>query len=120
MMRPGESLVIELEGLARLVRVLGDRGFLVIGPTVRSGAIVYDVLESADDLRVGYTDVQEPGRYRLEQRGDDARFGFAVGRSRGSASCMRSRSRIACCSAAPASASRCRPAPRSAPATTSR
>ena len=52
-MVPGESLVIELEGLARLVGVLGDRGFLVIGPTVRSGAIVYDVLESADDLPVG-------------------------------------------------------------------
>ncbi len=78
-MIPGESLVIELEGLARLVGVLGDRGFLVIGPTVRSGAIVYDVLESADDLPAGYTDVQEPGRYRLERRDDEARFGFAVG-----------------------------------------
>ena len=78
-MDPGASLVIELEGLARLVGVLGDRGFLVIGPTVRSGAIVYDVLESADDLPAGYTDVQEPGRYRLERRDDEARFGFAVG-----------------------------------------
>ena len=44
-MDPGASLVIELEGLARLVGALGDRGFLVIGPTVRSGAIVYDVLD---------------------------------------------------------------------------
>ena len=78
-MDPGASLVIELEGLARLVGALGDRGFLVIGPTVRSGAIVYDVLESADDLPAGYTDVQEPGRYRLERRDDEARFGFAVG-----------------------------------------
>ena len=78
-MDPGDSLVIELEGLARLVGVLGDRGYLVIGPTVRSGAIVYDELESADDLPAGYTDVQEPGRYRLEQRDDEARFGYAVG-----------------------------------------
>jgi sulfhydrogenase subunit beta (sulfur reductase) len=78
-MVPGESSVIELEGLARLVGALGDRGFLVIGPTVRSGAIVYDVLETADELPAGYTDIQEPGRYRLERRDDEARFGFAVG-----------------------------------------
>lgn len=78
-MVPGESLVIGLDGLARLVVVLRDRGFLVIGPTVRSGAIVYDTLESSGDLPVGYTDVQEPGRYRLERRADEARFGFAVG-----------------------------------------
>jgi sulfhydrogenase subunit beta (sulfur reductase) len=76
---PGESFVIELEGLSQLVAVLRQRGYLVIGPTVRSGAIVYDRLGSADDLPVGYTDVQEPGRYRLERREDEARFGYAVG-----------------------------------------
>jgi sulfhydrogenase subunit beta (sulfur reductase) len=78
-MVPGESFVIGLDELARLVVVLRDRGFLVIGPTVRNGAIVYDMLESSDDLPAGYTDVQEPGRYRLERRADEARFGFAVG-----------------------------------------
>jgi sulfhydrogenase subunit beta (sulfur reductase) len=76
---PGESRVIELDGLALLVAVLRRHGFLVIGPTVRGGAIVYDELASADDLPAGYTDVQEPGRYRLERRSDGARFGFAVG-----------------------------------------
>ena len=35
-MDPGASLVIELEGLARLVGGLRDRGFTVIGPTVRT------------------------------------------------------------------------------------
>ena len=78
-MVPGESFVIELQGLSRLVAALGERGYLVIGPTVRSGAIVYDRLDSADDLPAGYTDVQEPGRYRLERRDDEARFGYAVG-----------------------------------------
>jgi ferredoxin len=51
----------------------------VLGPSVRDGAIVYDDLASASDLPIGWTDTQEAGRYRLEHRGDDARFGYAVG-----------------------------------------
>jgi sulfhydrogenase subunit beta (sulfur reductase) len=78
-MSPNGSFVIELQGLAQLVATLHERGYAVIGPTVRGGAIVYDELASADDLPAGYTDVQEPGRYRLERRDDEARFGYAVG-----------------------------------------
>ena len=48
-----------------------------MGPMVRGGAIVYDELESADDLPRGVTDVQEPGGYRLAGRDDDARFAYA-------------------------------------------
>jgi sulfhydrogenase subunit beta (sulfur reductase) len=51
----------------------------VLGPTLRDGAIVYDELESADELPSGWTDVQDAGVYRLRQRQDDARFGYAVG-----------------------------------------
>jgi ferredoxin len=71
--------VIEPDALTALVDALRDRGYLVLGPTVRDGAIVYDELESADDLPAGWTDVQEPGRYRLARRDDEARFGYAVG-----------------------------------------
>jgi ferredoxin len=74
-----ETGVIQPESLDLLVTGLRARGFRVLGPTVRDGAIVYDDLESAADLPVGWTDVQEPGRYRLERREDDARFGYAVG-----------------------------------------
>ena len=55
------------------------RGFRVLGPTVRDGAIVYDELESAAELPIGWTDAQDAGRYRLERRDDEARFGYAVG-----------------------------------------
>ena len=41
--------------------MLRDRGYRVVGPTVRDGAIVYDELASADDLPVGWTDVQDGG-----------------------------------------------------------
>jgi sulfhydrogenase subunit beta (sulfur reductase) len=74
-----ETTVVEPEALDTLVGALGARGFRVLGPTVRDGAIVYDELESAADLPIGWTDVQEPGRYRLERRADEARFGYAVG-----------------------------------------
>ena len=70
---------IGLDGLAGLVALLRERGFRVIGPTRRDGAIVYDELTSADELPAGWTEVQEAGTYRLERRRDEARFGYAVG-----------------------------------------
>ena len=78
-MQSTTASVIEPGALENLVEVLRSRGFRVLGPTVRDGAIVYDDLASAAELPIGWKDVQEPGRYRLERRDDDARFGYAVG-----------------------------------------
>jgi len=74
-----ETSVIAPEALTDLVRALADDGFRVVGPIVRDGAIVYDDLESAADLPIGWTEEQDAARYRLERRDDEARFGFAVG-----------------------------------------
>src|SRR5512133_3322628 len=74
-----EAAVIDPAALEELVRALRERGFRVLGPMVREGAIVYDELDSASQLPIGWTDEQAPGRYRLERRDDEARFGFAVG-----------------------------------------
>ena len=71
--------VLDLDGLDELVGALRARGFRVLGPRLRDGAIVYGELGSARDLPAGWTDVQEPGSYRLERRRDDAVFGYAVG-----------------------------------------
>jgi len=73
------TAVVEPEVLDDLIGALRRRGFRVLGPTVRDGAIVYDELESAAALPVGWTDRQEAGTYRLDRRDDDARFGYAVG-----------------------------------------
>jgi len=62
-----------------LFETLAKRGFLIVGPTVRDGAIVYDELASPDDLPLGWTDRQENGTYRLERRKDGACFGYTVG-----------------------------------------
>ena len=65
--------------LGRLIAALVRKGYVVVGPTVRDGAIVYDRLESVEDLPVGWTDEQAPGHYRLKRRDDEVLFGYVVG-----------------------------------------
>ena len=75
----GDSVVIEREHLEDLLPGLVSRGYEVIGPTIREGAIVYDRLKSTADLPAGWTDEQAGGKYRLKPRKDSALFGYAVG-----------------------------------------
>ncbi|MGO9595124.1 MAG: 4Fe-4S dicluster domain-containing protein [Steroidobacteraceae bacterium] len=72
-------MLIDREGLQALIDALAGRGYQVLGPAVRDGAIVYDSITRVADLPAGWTDRQEAGRYRLERRADGALFGFAVG-----------------------------------------
>ncbi len=65
--------------LESLIAALRSDGFRTIGPTVRDGAIIYDDLEGAGDLPIGWTDEQEGGHYRLKPRDDGAVFGYVVG-----------------------------------------
>ncbi|HYU56582.1 MAG TPA: 4Fe-4S dicluster domain-containing protein [Actinomycetota bacterium] len=74
-----ESAVIDLSELDALIATLRAREYRVIGPVARDGAIVYDEVASAAELPVGWTDEQDGGTYRLRPRGDEARFGYAVG-----------------------------------------
>jgi sulfhydrogenase subunit beta (sulfur reductase) len=74
-----DTAVLEPDALEVLVSALHRRGYRVLGPRLRDGAIVYDDLEHADQLPIGWTEEQAPGRYRMERRQDDARFGYAVG-----------------------------------------
>jgi len=62
-----------------LLHRLRDRGYTLIGPTLRDQAIVYDELAGVADLPAGWTDAQDGGHYRLQQRDDQALFGYAVG-----------------------------------------
>ncbi len=62
-----------------LLDALASRGYRLLGPTVRVGAVVYTVIRDASDLPEGWTDRQDGGSYRLERRDDAALFGFTVG-----------------------------------------
>jgi hypothetical protein len=75
----GQQVVLQRDGVFQLLKVLRERGYRVIGPTLGRGAIVYDELNSGADLPAGWTDTQDGGTYRLKKRKDDALFGYAVG-----------------------------------------
>jgi ferredoxin len=73
------AAVIERPAFDALCAALVRRGYLLVGPTVREGAIVYDRVNTSGDLPIGWSDEQSGGVYRLKPRGDRALFGYAVG-----------------------------------------
>jgi sulfhydrogenase subunit beta (sulfur reductase) len=74
-----KEVFLPRKNLEALIRSLSNKGYQVVGPTIDQGAIVYAEITSADDLPHGWTDLQQPGEYRLEKREDDACFGYVVG-----------------------------------------
>ena len=74
-----EHVMVESEHVQRLFEALKERGYQVVGPTVRDGAIVYEAIDAVDDLPIGWTDEHDGGRYRLKKREDQAWFGYVVG-----------------------------------------
>lgn len=70
---------LAIDRLQTLIDALVDHGYQVVGPTIEQEAIVYDQIAAVEDLPRGWTDVQEPGKYRLERRDDEALFGYVVG-----------------------------------------
>jgi sulfhydrogenase subunit beta (sulfur reductase) len=73
------GMVILLPGLQLLIDVLTERGWTVVGPTVREGVVVHAEITSVDELPRGVGDVQDNGSYRLRDRGDEALFGYVAG-----------------------------------------
>ncbi len=71
--------VLDRSNFQELLNALAGRGYRTVGPTVRDGAIVYDDIHASSDLPEGWTDRQDGGMYRLEQRNDAALFGYTVG-----------------------------------------
>ncbi|MDT0166434.1 4Fe-4S dicluster domain-containing protein [Actinotalea sp. AC32] len=70
--------IIDVQGLQDLVEALLARGYTVVGPTVRDGAVVLGPISGVDDLPRGVHDRQDAALYRLETRDDDALFGCAA------------------------------------------
>ena len=49
----GQKVVVERQQLGELLRVLQKRGYKLVGPTRRDGAIVYDEIAGVADLPAG-------------------------------------------------------------------
>jgi sulfhydrogenase subunit beta (sulfur reductase) len=65
--------------LKDLIATLTGQGYQVIGPQYSDGAIVYETMEAADELPVGWSDQQGGGTYRLLKSNRDALFDYVVG-----------------------------------------
>ena len=75
----GAFVSIDKSNLQRIFDALKKEGYTLAGPTLGEGAIIYDEIESVEDLPIGWTDRQEPGNYELQRRSDNAYFGYVVG-----------------------------------------
>jgi ferredoxin len=71
--------VLPAAGLGALVGELRRRGYRVIAPVARDGALVLDEIRDAGELPVGVGVETGPGRYRLTGRGDGTLFANSVG-----------------------------------------
>lgn len=69
---PRKSFLLLLNGLK-------NRGYRVLGPTIRDGAISWGDINRLEDLPVGWRDHQHPGQYRLEQTNARKYFGIVHG-----------------------------------------
>ena len=75
----GQAVIVDADALPALFDALRGRGYTVVGPTVRDGAIVVAELTSAAELPFGWGVETEAGRYRLRERSDTAAFGHSAG-----------------------------------------
>jgi ferredoxin len=75
----GRKLILKVEDFQQLLDTLTRRGYQVVGPTLRNGAIVYDTLTRVSQLPAGWSDEQQPGHYRLQKRPGQTYFGYGVG-----------------------------------------
>ncbi|GAA5509646.1 4Fe-4S dicluster domain-containing protein [Novipirellula caenicola] len=62
--------------LQQLIDAMHRRGYRVVGPVVRSGAIIYDTLDHVDQLPTGWTDTQSPATYQIQNTHHQRQFEF--------------------------------------------
>ena len=71
-----KTLKLSAQNLPQLFAGLINKGYTVIAPVYRDGAIVYDEVKSPDELPIGWSDQQGPSIYRLSKDTKGKYFGF--------------------------------------------
>ncbi len=77
--KPAPAQFLARADLQRLLDALRARGYRVIGPVPRDGAVVFDEIRAVEELPRGLREAQEPGRYRIEANGRDTFFDVVNG-----------------------------------------
>jgi len=72
-------VVVPRSDLQKLFDALSERGYRLIGPTVRDRAVRLAEISSVNELPEGWTDEQDNGTYRVKPTGDKALFRYVVG-----------------------------------------
>ncbi len=75
----GASATLPKDGLGDLLDGLRQMGYRPVGPRVRDGTLVYDVLNDPTELPRGYLSEQKPGNYRLVYTGHANYFDITPG-----------------------------------------
>ena len=74
-----ERYFLKIDQLQKLLDELLSKGYSCIGPQVRDDAIVYDELQSVEQLPQSYSDKQSPGCYSLTKNISTKFFDWANG-----------------------------------------
>lgn len=77
--RVSANVVVPKPSLQKVFDNLRAGGFTLVGPTVRDGTVLIDEIAGIEDLPIGWTAEQGPGRYRLKQDRAQEYFSFGVG-----------------------------------------
>lgn len=77
--RVSATITIAKHELQTVFDNLRGMGFTLVGPTIRDAAITLDEIERIDELPIGMTDDQQPGRYALRTTREANYFTFSVG-----------------------------------------
>ncbi len=75
----GAFVEIPKPELQSLITRLRELGYRTVGPRRMDEAIVYEELESVEQLPIGNVDEQDGGHYRLRQTGEGRYFDYVVG-----------------------------------------
>lgn len=71
--------VLERDNFPALLELLSQKGYDLYGPTVDDDCIIYDQIQTTEDLPIGWTDHQDAGSYRLKKGNKKTLFGYTVG-----------------------------------------
>ncbi|GIU72036.1 MAG: 4Fe-4S ferredoxin [Candidatus Nitrosocaldaceae archaeon] len=74
-----QKFIVEADNFYQFFDALTRRKYEIIGPKIDNATVIYDKLNSINDLPIGFKDEQDKGIYRLRKRKDKALFGYVVG-----------------------------------------
>lgn len=73
------SYLLNADQLDLIFQQLRKKDYQLLAPVISDQTIIYDEVQSVDDLPKGYTEKQGPGLFQLIKTDDDRRFNFTVG-----------------------------------------